>query len=368
MPLFESLASADNTAIFLAAFGTGAAALYLITKGAYPQPIPGIPHNPESARRLFGDMPGIIKAVKETGDPVVYYDEQAAIHKSPIFQVFLLPFTSPTVVICDHREIRDIMVHRLKEFDRSNNVINVFEPILGDFQFVLKTNDSWKMHRRLVQDTMTPTFLRNVAAPNMYVAFERLVSLWERKVDLANGRPFSVADDISAITFDGVLAFVFGSDFPHSATKPLEDALEQLTTEKLTVDLGKDDAIQFPIQAMHPDIECMSKLTDQLEKALSFPDVKIGWYLFGKTPEFYRMRRKKTQVVKEQIRKAVLMKAQHDGSGGEAWVKRAVDHVVERESRQADRDCRAPDYEQAALADEVCLLRRIMRAHKISTN
>lgn len=366
MPLFDSLASVDNTAIVLAAFSTGAAALYLLVKSAYPKPIPGIPYNAESAGRLFGDMPGVIKAVKETGDPVVYYDQQAAFHKSPIFQVFLLPFTSPNVVICDHREIRDIMVHRLKEFDRSNNVINAFEPILGDFQFVLKTNDSWKMHRRLVQDTMTPAFLRNVASPNLYVAFERLVSLWQRKVDLASGRPFSVVDDMSAITFDGVLAFVFGSDFPHSATKPQEDALQGLTSEMLTGDLGKDDAVHFPVQPIHPDIECMSKLSDQMEKAFQFPDVRIGWYLFGKTSEFYRMKRRKTEVIKEQIQLAVHKKAKHDQSGDEDWVKHAVDHIVKRESRLADREGRTPDFEQAALADEVCLPQPVISSR--STN
>lgn len=321
---------------------------------AYPKPIPGIPYNKASARRLLGDLPGLLRQIKLDGDVKRFFIAEAYKFDGPIFQLFLFPFRRPVVVVSDFGEIRDIMMHRVKEFDRSTRSRDIFQPIGPCSQVTLATDDIWKFHRRLVQDTMSPVFLRNVAAPNLYGAFQNLIVLWNKRCDLADGRPFSVAVDFSAATFDGVLAFTFGHDFAHSATKPHIEVLTGLETADLTHGLGVDDAVEFPAGPLHSDLDCMQRVGAQTEKWSSFPMVKLAWMLFGNTSEFRKLFKMKDAVIQEEIRKAVVGQRMHKDDDNR--LKHAIDLIVSRETRLADKDGRQPDYYSRTLVDEVCFL------------
>lgn len=327
--------------------------LYHVTKLAYPQPLPGIPYDKAASRRLLGDLPTAGKVMKETGDAIEFYQHHAAKLGSPIFQVFFLPFTKPKVVIADYREGRDIMSHRLDEFDRSDDVIDLFHPLLSDSQFTVRTGDKWKFQRRLVQDTMAPAFLRNVATPNMYASFEKLVDLWQDRARLSGGRPFEVEHDIHAATLDGVLAFTFGGDFEHSATEPRISALEGLKAEAVTKGLGQDDLVQFPVGEVHEDLRCIEKLLDQMEKVLQVPDMNLGWFLFGKTREFHRLQKHKNAMLLRLVANAAEKASKHASEDDDAWIKHAADLVVDRERRMAEREGRQPNFSAPGLGNEL---------------
>ena len=94
-------------------------AAYILYRAALPRPIPGIPYNKTSARRIFGDVPEFLAYQAETsGTLSQWIAQQATEFESPVFQLFLRPFGKPWVVTSDFREAQDVMVRRAREFDR----------------------------------------------------------------------------------------------------------------------------------------------------------------------------------------------------------------------------------------------------------
>ncbi|KAK1974960.1 cytochrome P450 [Colletotrichum cereale] len=134
-----------------------------------PKPIAGIPYNPSALKSIFGDIPAMVKNCN--GSPMRWMVSQGQRRNSPIFQVFVMPFAKPSVVVSDFREAQDILMRR-KEFDRSDFTIALSSEI-PQFHINLKTGPEWKAHRRLLQDLMTPAFLSGVAAPNIYESAPR---------------------------------------------------------------------------------------------------------------------------------------------------------------------------------------------------
>ena len=69
---------------------------YLAYQALLPKPIPGIPYNKEAAKRLFGDVPELMKW-RSKGRPEVFawITEQTVKMDSPIIQLFMRPFGRP---------------------------------------------------------------------------------------------------------------------------------------------------------------------------------------------------------------------------------------------------------------------------------
>ena len=122
---------------------------------ALPKPLPGIPYNPISARRILGDAPDLFKWKAKHGDLYAYLAQLAVELNSPIFQVFMRPLGRPWVVVMDHREAHDIMTRRTKEFDRSKFFGQAFMALLPKHHVSMPTGDEWHAHRRLVSDTVS---------------------------------------------------------------------------------------------------------------------------------------------------------------------------------------------------------------------
>ena len=106
----------------------------------------------------------------------------------------------------------------------------------------MATDDAWRQHRRLVGDTMSPTFLKNVAGPQIYSNTLDIIKLWREKVRLANDRPFDARQDILQVAFDIVWAVVFGS-----RTGTIQSQA-QLVSSLSQIDLPShiDAAVDFP--------------------------------------------------------------------------------------------------------------------------
>jgi hypothetical protein len=66
---------------------------YYLYRAALPKPIPGIPHNELSAKRLFGDSLDAIGWHKRTGDTVGWTTKQLLKHDRAVVQLFMRKWT-----------------------------------------------------------------------------------------------------------------------------------------------------------------------------------------------------------------------------------------------------------------------------------
>lgn len=96
---------------------------YAAYRAALPKPIPGIPYHEKSAKSVLGDAPPMVRHQQEFGTVFDWMTSQGGELNSPIFQLFLKPFSRPAVFLTDPREAQDVLLRRAKEFDRSQFLI-----------------------------------------------------------------------------------------------------------------------------------------------------------------------------------------------------------------------------------------------------
>lgn len=176
-----------------------------------PCPFPGIPYNKMSTLSVLGDILSLIKNDRAGNDVVHWMWRQHRLHKSPIFQIFILPLRRPMLVVTDFNEAKDVMFRRTPdEFDRSLMDKEFIGGIAPHFTAAMQTHARFKIQRKIFQDLMTPSFLHTVAAPTVRNAAISLVALWREKARLANGRAFQADRDLKAATFDSIWGVSFG--------------------------------------------------------------------------------------------------------------------------------------------------------------
>ncbi|KAK1447482.1 cytochrome P450 [Colletotrichum melonis] len=341
IPSFSILATAGSTLLV--------GLLYALYNYLLPKPIPGIPYNTEVVKSLLGDIPRLQKESPE--NPFRWMIEQARRHDSPLSQFFLQPFHKPTVFIADFREGQDILMRR-KEFDRSDFTISLLGGEAPSFHINLKTGPEWKAHRRLLQDLMTPNFLNNVAAPNIYKSARNLLGLWKMKT-AATDKPFSAEQDIFYTALDAVFDFGFGSSVEHRALIPQMRMLQSGSEKKAGIDESNTKAASFPIAPIHPTLETAIKTADNVTgvAATGFPD--IAWWLIGLKPSVKSMRTFRKAFFKEQVQKAVERYEGQAQDNDDSYVKSAIDLMIHRETVFAGKENRKPIYWSDAVNDEL---------------
>lgn len=121
----------------------------MLYRALLPKPIPGIPHNKVSARRILGDAPDVsslypifdtvpiadnptqvLRWNKQTKEIWSYIRNLAIELDSPVIQVFMRPLSRPWVIVCDFREAQDIQMHRSQDFDRARILEDIFGALL----------------------------------------------------------------------------------------------------------------------------------------------------------------------------------------------------------------------------------------------
>lgn len=324
---------------------------------ALPKPIPGIPYRADAITTVLGDFTTIGKYMASAN--VTYFDWLIAQSKrlnSPIFQIFSQPLGRPVVVVNDFREAQDILMRRGKEFDRAHTVFDIFEGIIPDHHIVQKTNATWKSHRRLLQDLMSPGFLDGVAAPVIYHHVSNLVGLWDMKTQIAQGRPFTAATDIYNTALDAVHGFAYGQGFQHRAIQPMLEYLErttQNTTETLTYKGGLDDPVDFPTQDSDEVIKAVVTVTSTFADVQTSPMAHLKWPVLKRSPKFKRAKKIRDESIRKEIQAAVERTQTHPDP---STVRSAVDHMVRRETTLAEKEGRAADFFSTTMFDEVSLL------------
>ncbi|KAK0647797.1 Cytochrome P450 27C1 [Lasiodiplodia hormozganensis] len=325
-------------------------ALYRVYLWLLPKPMPGIPYNHEAVTSIFGDIPSIVAEVGKTNGLMAWLQKQTERHRAPLVQVFMWPFSKPALLLSDFRESQDILLHRTKDFDRSTFAGDIFGGIAPNFHIVKRTGPEWKAHRRLLQDLMTPSFLDNVAAPSIYDSMLDIVDLWCLKARLADGRPFAAAQDIHNAALDAVLAFSFGKEFSSRATKP---QMELLSGSKKREGEAKDKPVTFPQAQLDPSIQSMIDITDVMIHIKSALLPRVKWWFVLMLPHIRRAYQTKDRCIMQELKRSVEASGGNKSSRDDSWVRSAVDHVVSRETRFAEKDGRAPAYFSPVMQDEV---------------
>ncbi|KAJ0333089.1 hypothetical protein COL922a_011075 [Colletotrichum nupharicola] len=290
------------------AVGVSVWLLYSLYQKALPKPIKGIPYNPESTKRIMGDLPDLASTVARTGDLSAWLVGRAAQFDSPVVQIFLRPLSPPIVLLSDFREAQDMCMRR-KEFDRGKILRDLFTGPSPNHQITMVTGDQWKANRRLLQDLMSPPFLQNVAAPAIYANVVNLINLWTEKTRIAEGRPFDIYQDIFYTALDAVTAFSFGEQFPHNATKPVADLIRDLSetqVARLRDGLSMDDAVKFPTVELDEVIQSILDVSINIERLHGSPWPVLKWRIIEKLPPLNKTMRVKNEFLVRELNKATL--------------------------------------------------------------
>ncbi|KUI64500.1 Trichodiene oxygenase [Cytospora mali] len=341
-----------TSAAFLTFAGVAAAfALSLLYRLALPKPLPGIPYNRESARRILGDVPAITSHMAQTegGTFITYLMKTMKTLDAPLIQVFIRPFSKPLLILGDFPEAHDMLVRR-KEFDRSHTLGDLVLGLAPDHHIHLPTDTAWKVQRRLVQDLMTPSFLHNIAAPVIYQQVNTLIDLWHAKSRIADGRPWAAGDDINNMALDAVTAFAFGEGFEHNATGPALDAVLKMDASNINrvKHTGQDDPVDFPVGQVDEALQATLDLTETVGKVQGNPAPSLMWRYITNTPKVKKAIKIKEDYIMKELR-AGVERLQQAPSGK---LQSAIDQMIVREMSLAEKDGRSPDFFSRVMIDE----------------
>ncbi|KAK7926796.1 hypothetical protein PG985_003794 [Apiospora marii] len=178
--------------------------LYRLAKYVfYPQPLPGIAYDPESAQRWRGDQPAVEAVYARLHKWMSPLMSRSLDLQSPVHQLFMNPFSRPLVVVDDPREVHDLLMRRSRDFDKST-AYGVSAGYFGE-------PDQY-------------AFLRRVVRPHVYGAARDLTGLWEARIgagsvvsdELNEKKLFTatsaldVSKDFSLAALDAIWAAIFG--------------------------------------------------------------------------------------------------------------------------------------------------------------
>ena len=317
--------------------------LYALYQWLLPKPLPGIAYNPEATKSLFGDAPDMIREITVTGEFSVWMAKQVEKMRSPVCQIFVRPFSKPWVLVADFRESQDILMRRT-EFDKPTFLSDGMEA-LGDFHARYKTNGAFKARRQLKQDLMTPSFLNNFMGPFMHSKGLELVKLFETKMNLAKGRPFSVITDFDYVALDVMLNYAFGGNMVDSALGPQVNLVTQLDSSEIP-DGHPDEPVTFPKAPISAFLEAVQDAPEVLEKTTISWTPRLSHWWWKQQSWYKKIFSQKSRCVPPQI-----MKALENYRAGE--VKSALEHILRREQVTAEKQGREPQFDSQSMVDEV---------------
>jgi hypothetical protein len=347
MPSFQAVSILDrdlvSRPIFIALL-TIPFALYWLYQWLLPKPVPGIAYNPEATKSLLGDIPSMIKEVSVTGEFRVWCAKQVKRMNSPICQVFIRPFGKPWILLADYRESKDILMRR-KEFDKSSFLSDGMACV-GEFHGIYKTGDKFKSNRQLIQDLMTTTFLDGHVGPAVYNKGLELLRLFEMKMRLANGRPFSVKKDFEYASLDVMLEFAFGKNWEHTALGKEVEVIGGLSASDIELG-GLDQPVTFPVPEVEGFLKSVYEVPEIVEKTINAIMPKLQTWWWSKQSWYKKIFDDKERAMKEQV--AIGVKNFLAGH-----VETGVEHMLMREAARAEKEGRTPDFDSKVFRDEVC--------------
>ncbi|KAF5679597.1 cytochrome P450 monooxygenase [Fusarium heterosporum] len=313
---------------------------YRLYRSMLPQPFDGIPYNVAATNHIFGDLP----EVKAYGSLTDWLATQAVKHQSPIFQAFIRPLAKPWVIIADHYEAAEICTQRLEEFDRGTASTSLFHCVVPSAHITLKSsNPQFKKNKDLVRNLMTPTFLSEVSAPEIYDKFSKLLELWNMKTEHTNDKFFSASNDVHNAALDIIVCAAFGLD---TANTQLVKEIEQLNTENSSS--GEDGEIVFEEVSLNEELHGLKVLAESVAKIIKTPLPPLFHFLHRNLSGSLR----KAITLSKQLQRREIANGIKRRERGEA-IKCALDEISLREEAMAKKEGREPDYYSEVITSEL---------------
>ncbi|EMT74057.1 Cytochrome P450 3A14 [Fusarium odoratissimum] len=327
--------------------------LFCLYNLALPKPIPGIPYNKSATKRLLGDLPDLVEYQKHTGEQRRWFALQNQKFNSPVCQVFIRPFGKPRVVVSDFREAHDVLSKRLKDFDRSDRAREAFAGIIPHQMLSYQTVDpKFKNHRELMRDLMSPKFLNQVSAPEIYSKVNTLVRLWHEKCLHAAEHPFDGKRDVQRATLDVITAVSFGLDDENSATKRQLDDMLARSTAGVTFAQPEKKIVDFPVHPLTTELDATLTIVESSAVGFSSPTPRWHYWILSQFPYLKKAARVREEWTRREIDKAVKAISK-DGSEN-AWATRsALEFMVLREAAAANKAQRPPRFHRRRIYDEL---------------
>ncbi|TVY64024.1 Cytochrome P450 monooxygenase TRI13 [Fusarium oxysporum f. sp. cubense] len=327
--------------------------LFCLYNLALPKPIPGIPYNKSATKRLLGDLPDLIEYQKHTGEQRRWFALQNQKFNSPVCQVFIRPFGKPRVIVSDFRETQDILSKRLKDFDRSDRAREAFAGIVPHQMLSYQTVDpKFKKHRELMRDLMSPKFLNQVSAPEIYSKVNTLVKLWHEKSLHAAERPFDAKRDIQRATLDVITAVSFGLENENSATKRQLDDMLSRSTAGVTLTQPEKKIVGFPVHPLTTELDATLTIVESAAVGFSSAIPRWHYWVLSQFPYLKNAARVREEWTRSEIDEAV--KAISKAGSENAWATRsALEFMVLRETAAAKKAQRPPRFHRRRIYDEL---------------
>ncbi|PSN60129.1 cytochrome P450 [Corynespora cassiicola Philippines] len=316
-----------------------------------PKPIPGIPYNASSAKKLLGDIPDAIKFRRRTGELWSFIRSRCLELNSPIFQLFMTgPGGKPWVILTDFRESHDIQTHRQGEFDRSSFLGEVFGPLIPGNHVWMPSDERFYANRNLIRDTMSPAFLHDVVVPILHSKTRDLLDLWAEKTRLSQEQPFQVDQDIIRSVVDMILLASLGTRTDLS--KIQTDVLRTLSQPKPPIDL--DTPIIFPKAKESKLYSAVRTLVDSIAIGMSSPMPRLHMtFALRFYPSLARARRYTNTLMSGVLERAWSNFYDINNSYDMQNIVSAADLIVRREAHLAQKQNRAVIRDYPAIRDEL---------------
>ncbi|KAH7379123.1 cytochrome P450 [Phaeosphaeria sp. MPI-PUGE-AT-0046c] len=330
----------------------GAFALYSYIQ-LYPRPIPGIPFNIEATSQVLGDIPARKAWYKSHGEVRRWYQAQCLKHNSPIAQVFINPLNGePSVLLCDHREIRDILMRRHGTFDRGARERQAFGALLPEqFLSIQTPTAKFKFHRELMKDLMLPPFLNNMNAPEIFQKTMNLVQLWQIKSRKSSGKPFDAKGDIGRATFDIIMAVAFGLDDESSCTQG-QYRYTRAKDDETTNDISSSQPAVFATAPLSAQGQAILDLTDSIHIGVTSMLPYLHSWVALRLPPLRHAVKLKEELIRGHINAAVAgMPISNEEAQEKA--KTALELLVLRERSMAQKTGRRPNYHGRYVYDQL---------------
>ncbi|KAI1810386.1 cytochrome P450 [Poronia punctata] len=342
------------------------AILYRIYTYMLPKPIPGIPYDEPASRNILGNIPELVKMLKETGRSRPFFRRHVEKHQSALTQVFLTPLGLPSLILADFRETQDILLRRFREFDKGDKATTAFKTVIPEHHISMPSKDGrFKGNRELVRDLMTPGFLHEVSAPEIHAKTMTLIDLWTLKTSLGRGKPFDAQRDISDAAMDIINAAAFGIGDEQSTVKHQLDHLRassSSTTTTTTTTPSKseresesesDIVASFPSLPQLADIAAVEEVSRYLGEQFKAPFPllahKINMLTNG---DLRRNFKRKNEFLHREIDNAVERLKKGNGNGKEK-MRSAMDFILSREMNLAEKEGREPVFHAPRIHDEL---------------
>jgi hypothetical protein len=197
----------------------------------------------------------------------------------------------------------------------------------------------------LIQDLMTTTFLNNHLGPAIYKKGLEVMKLFEMKMNLANGRPFSVKKDFEYASLDVMLDFAFGKNWEYTATGPQVELLGKMNASE--VEAGTlDQPVEYPIVPLVEFLDSVYAAPEIVEKTINALMPKLQTWWWSKQSWYKKVFDEKERAMKKQVDIGI----ENYRSG---HIETGLEHMLMREEARAEKQGREPNFESAVFRDEV---------------